>query len=357
MEMPEKVWSLIARSLNGEATPGEQEELIAILRADEALQQQYDLLSHIWKAKEPFQQETDDSASSTVSRIINKARNISDSPPPVLRTKKFMWMAAAVLVVVMAGLIWTKTQTLNVVTPKVALEAKNGSRTQSILPDGSKVWLNAGSKLYYENDFRGTTREVRLDGEAFFDIAHITNRPFIVHTSGIDIKVLGTAFNVKSYEDDKNVETTLYRGLVEVIRKDEPGKAIELRPNQRLIIQRQAANAPDILSEEAKPASQANTTSFTIAEIDSSKQESERIEIAWLYSRLEFRGDSFSELAKKMERWYNVRIIFTDAKVKQLSFDGSFEKENVEQAFAALKAANAFNYKINENEISVGSPD
>ena len=103
------------------------------------------------------------------------------------------------------------------------LLSTKGSRSRSLLPDGTTVWLNAGSKLYYENDFNGT-REVRLEGEAFFDVVKQTDRPFIVHTSGIDIKVLGTAFNVKSYPEDKTVETTLYRGLVQVFRQEDTPK-------------------------------------------------------------------------------------------------------------------------------------
>jgi ferric-dicitrate binding protein FerR (iron transport regulator) len=124
-----------------------------------------------------------------------------------------------------------------------------------------------------------------------------------------------------------------------------------------LIVPRQAANDLVTLSEDTKPSPTEIAASFTIADIDSSKLESERIETAWLYSRLEFRGNSFEDLAKKMERWYNVSISFTDDKVKLLSFDGSFEKENIEQALVALKAANAFTYKINDNEISIGSPE
>ena len=109
-----------------------------------------------------------------------------------------------------------------------------------------------------------------------------------------------------------------------------------------------------------KPSSskQISPATFTIAHIDSTKKENERFETAWLYSRLEIRRDNFEEIAKKLERWYNVTILFTDEKVKELSFTGIFEDENVEQVFALLKIANnKFNYKINNHEIFVGSAD
>jgi ferric-dicitrate binding protein FerR (iron transport regulator) len=93
---------------------------------------------------------------------------------------------------------------------------------------------------------------------------------------------------------------------------------------------------------------------FIKTHIDSTKSESERFETAWLYSRLEFRGSNFEDLAHKLERWYNVTIVFTDEKVKNLNFYGSFEKENVEQAFKALQVAvPVFDYKIENQQVMV----
>jgi ferric-dicitrate binding protein FerR (iron transport regulator) len=365
MDTSVTIWRLIARVLNGEASSKEQQELIDILRQDESLQQQYDLLSRIWKEKNGhIENEDSDAAKKTISRIINKAEQESRYfDMPVQRNRQIrrkVWMAAAsVLILVSAGWLWSNSRSSANEPKQEAIEARKGSRSRSLLPDGTIVWLNAGSKISYDDDFTGATREVKLEGEAFFDVVKQPNRPFIVHTSGIDIKVLGTAFNVKSYPEDKTVETTLYRGSVKVFRHEETEKvAIQLKPNEKLILSKQAANAASALPEQVQTTASSIKeipASFTIAHIDSTKKESERFETAWLYSRLEFRGDSFEELARKLERWYNVTIVFTDEKVKQLSFDGSFEKENIEQAFIALKEANSFTYKINNHEISVGS--
>ena len=88
-----------------------------------------------------------------------------------------------------------------------------GSYKASInLPDGSKVWLNGDSKITYDGDFQGKTREVHLSGEAFFDVAKDKTRPFIIHTRTINLKVLGTAFNVRSYDNEKETETALVHG-------------------------------------------------------------------------------------------------------------------------------------------------
>lgn len=359
------IWHLIARVLNGEATSEEEQQLVAILRQDESLQQQFDLLSRIWKEKHGHPEFEDKvAAQSTVSRIINKAESEGiylQMPDKRKRTgKRRMWLAAASVLILISSGWFVMGNSSSGNEPKAeAIEAKKGSRSRSLLPDGTTVWLNAGSKISYIGDFTGATREVRLEGEAFFDVVKQPDRPFIVHTSGIDIKVLGTAFNVKSYPEEDSVETTLYRGSVKVFREeDSEKKAIQLKPNEKLILAKQAAIAPGQVSANNRPSSivaEKLPGNFTIAHIDSTKKESERFETAWIYSRLEFRGDSFEELARKLERWYNVTIVFNDEKVKQLYFNGSFEKETIAQAFAALKSAVPFNYNIKGHEITVGS--
>jgi transmembrane sensor len=356
--------------LNGEASSSEQEELNHLLSQDEALQQQYDLLERIWKEKSDNSKEEEEedniNASDTISRIISRAAIESDDAEMVTRRKRqrrrrnISLGTGSLICVIVAGWFWKNSNVSSSVTQKPVKETiitQNGSRTRSLLADGTTVWLNAGSKLYYENDFNGATREVRLEGEAFFDVVKQPNRPFIVHTSGIDIHVLGTAFNVKSYPEDKNVETTLYRGLVQVLRQeDAAGKAIQLRPNQKLILSKQAAIETVKLSEDKRPLFKGIPASFIITPIDSTKKESERIETAWRYNRLEFVGDNFEEVAKKLERWYNVTIVFTDEKVKQLNgLMGSFETETVAEAFAALKELYPINYKITNHEIFVES--
>ena len=362
------IWQLVARVLNEEASVDEQQELMEILRKDETLQQQYDLLNRIWKEKQAMGDYRDkEAAQQAISRIINKAENQDPSVEMVLaargpRRRRAWTIAASVLIVATGGWFLFGNRSGHHRDSNNAkeefIEAKNGSKTNSKLPDGTTVWLNAGSKLTYDNNLRGPVRNVTLVGEAFFDVTKDPKRPFIVHTSGIDIKVLGTAFNVKAYPEDKTVETTLYRGSVKVFREEESeDKAIRLKPNEKLILPKKAAIGEKELSTVVRtaPANLPLRTSFTIAHIDSTKKENERLETAWLYSRLEFRGDNFEELARKMERWYNITISFTDDKVKELSFNGSFEGETVEEAFNALKQTNKFNYKINNNEVSVGS--
>lgn len=372
MELTDRTWHLMARILNKEASPAEQEEWAGLLQADPSLQQQFDLLYHIWIQKDkPVADE--ENAKQVIRKIIDKAGNASPEeqyPDPAFsrrrRRRLRMPIAIATLAVLLTGawVIWGKDKPASgnstvagssTALPE-ALIVKNGSRSRFVLPDGTTAWLNAGSKLYYENDFTGATREVRLEGEAFFDVVKHPERPFIVHTSAIDIRVVGTAFNVKSYPEDKNVETTLYRGRVDVFRPAHSAQPpIVLQPNQKLILSKEAATDTEELSKQQTSVPQAVTANYRITTIDSTKKENERFETAWLYSRLECRGDSFEQLARKLERWYNVSILLTDEKVKHLSVNVVFENETIEQAFAALGEAFPIRYKITNNEISVGS--
>ncbi len=335
------------------------------MRQDEELQQQYEVLAHIWKENHNNIDDQDNiNVQNALYRIINRAASETDQADFFAIQKKrknrrrITLLSFLSLIVVIAGWFWISREP-GVIARELAQEpiiANYGSRSRSLLPDGTTVWLNAGSKLHYENDFNGTTREVRLEGEAFFDVVKQADRPFIVHTSGIDIRVLGTAFNVKSYPEDTTVETTLYRGLVQVSREEDIiKKQIQLKPNEKLILLKQAAKEEKKLSLiNASPAMKA-PQNFIITHIDSTKKESERFETAWLYSRLEFRGNSFEELALKLERWYNVTIVFADDRVKKLSVTGILESETVEQAFVALKEAFPINYKINNQDILVSS--
>lgn len=360
-------WTLLARCLHGEATIEEQEELSVLLQQDEILQRQYELLNHIWHDNKDDKPETGTlPGSDKINHLIYKAELAEyDQRASLRRLNRRRWWSAASVIFMLGLAAWFWQRSRYAVAGSGSadvperLVAKNGSRIRSLLADGTTVWLNAGSSLEYVTDFSGRTREVRLTGEAYFDVIKMPERPFIVHTSDIDIRVLGTVFTVKSYPDDDSVETTLYHGSVKVLRiGDEEKNAVQLRPNQKFVLSRQAANKPEALSENEQPVPKELPLSFAILPIDSTRKESERIETAWLYSRLEFRGDNFEELARKLERWYNVKIVLTDEKVKKLSVDGSFEKETVAQAFAALKAGFPnLEYKINNNEIYVGLSD
>lgn len=359
------LWFLFARSLSGEITAQEQSILKTILDQDIALQQQFDLMNRMWNAGEKNYVDTDDEEKNSISHILQlvKMDVVQEEELPAIGTEKrkswlpgILKVAAIVILVVSSWMFFGSSKKAGEDLTKT-LSAENGSRTRTILPDGSTVWVNAGSHISFDNDFKGQTREVTLNGEAYFDVVKNPQQPFIVHVSGYDIRVLGTAFNVKSYPDDKTIETTLLRGLVQVTKQGETKqRPIFLHPNEKLILDKNPVvesvdKQPEPVAHSASPAN----TEYKITQLDSGIEESARIETAWVYNRLEFRGDSFDDLAAKLERWYNVNIFFDDDKVKQLSFNGSFQQETIDQALTALKTAAAFDFAITGKDIHISS--
>lgn len=362
METPERIWFLLSRSLSGDATEQDKEELNSLLQQHPELMQQYDILHQLWSVNESSYEEP--AADDKINRILQLAAAesiVKQEAAPVVRVKKWrkLYWAAAAITAIIAGswmfAVWQKKH--NALSANEVIAPK-GSKTRTILPDGSTVWLNAGSRIVYAN-FSGPVREITLEGEAYFDVVHAENaathqkKPFIVHAGSIDIKVLGTAFNVKSYPEEKTIETTLIRGLVQITRKgDKSGEPVYLHPNEKIVLPVNSSDA-GIVKNPASPAS--SQTTEQIIRIDSTVKENEHLETAWVFNRLEFRGDNFEQLALKLERWYNIKIYFEDDAARQLVFNGSLQTETVEQAFMALKEAVPFEVSINNNEVFIKS--
>lgn len=347
----------MARVLSDEATASERDELQHALQHNPALQQQYDLLQQLWTPSHYSHP-----SHSRVDKVLRKARireqhqqDTANNSVPVRRLWPRRWMvgvAASLLIVISATIyIWSRpaesVQLAGAVTFTDSITTQNGNRSHLVLPDGSRVWLNAGSRLFYKKNFDGKIREVQLIGEAFFDVVRMPEKPFIVHAYGVNIRVLGTMFNVKCYPGDENVETTLLHGSVAVSQPGDPDKrTILLSPNEKLSIRKEVAVIAD---------QQVAASPYSIRQIDTTVKPAYLPETSWVYNRLEFKGDDFVSLAEKMERWYNVRFQFKDERVKQLRFIGSFENETVEQALNALQLVANFSYQIHNNEISIRS--
>src|SRR6266404_8039455 len=128
-------------------------------------------------------------------------------------------------------------------SPLSRVSTKPGSTSQIQLPDGSVVWLNASSNLTYDKNFGKTFREVNLTGEAFFNVTKDPSHPFIIHTKVIDVKVLGTEFNVKGYPNDAYTETSLIRGSVEVTVKNRADEKHYLKPNEKISVANNMVNS------------------------------------------------------------------------------------------------------------------
>ena len=232
----------------------------------------------------------------------------------------------------------------------------NGSKSFLVLPDSTKVWLNSGTTLKYSSQFLTHSREVYLEGEAYFDVKHRGDIPMVVKTSTIQIKVFGTSFNVKSFSDENIVETTLLKGSVSLETLDKNGfvtKTVSIKPNEIATFIKETGQFKVITPGPQNEIHQKIPQKEQLKAADTKKAESIDANTAWKDNRLTFRRKSIEDLIKLMERWYGVEIILKNEDLRKYSFTGTFENETVEQALNALSYTYPFHFTINKNIITI----
>jgi ferric-dicitrate binding protein FerR (iron transport regulator) len=274
------------------------------------------------------------------------------------------WIAAASILALLTtgALVYLQNKNRNKTeAPVAALTAsrevatKYGARTFIVLPDSSKCWLNAGSKVQYANGFAGGKRELTLYGEAFFDVRHDVAHPFIIHAGKLDVKVLGTSLNVKAYPGDSLVETTLIKGKVEIDFAGDPFSKIVLRPSEKVVIHTSPADmaARTGIASHGVPAVTPIPLKFTRQELVPDPKDGTLEETSWVENKLVFRKEAFSRLAMKLERWYDVKIRFEDEKYLKDTFTGAFKDQRIEEVMQALQISSAFHYRISGDSIRI----
>lgn len=234
----------------------------------------------------------------------------------------------------------------------------HGGKKHIELPDGTSIWLNAGSKLTYDNNFAKNNRNVYLEGEALFDVEKNAELPFIVRTENILIKVLGTVFNVEAYPNEPNSQTTLISGKVQVSLNEEPGRTIVLSPHEKLTVNKNTiaknTDTKRFGSHKLPVIPVANKLKYQVQTIPLNPIDSVSLtETAWVHGRLAFVHESFGEVAKQLERRYNVKITFEDKQLKTVMMSGIFKKETIDEALHVLQMITRFNYKINGDSMYI----
>ena len=235
-------------------------------------------------------------------------------------------IASIIILLVLGGSGWYiseyNSQKNNIAT---IYEAPLKAQREIVLEDGSRIFLNSGSTLDISKDFCEVNRTVRLSGEAFFEVTKNVDRPFLVITeSGMIIKVLGTRFNVKSYKNDKTVETTLVSGKVEIYDGDETDLLLTLLPKQRATF-----NKKD--------------NKLNVDRVETSKITS------WKEGVLFFDNEPISQVVGYLERWYGVKITIKDSEIKKYTFSGKFRRENeIKEVLELLEISSPISYEYNE---------
>jgi ferric-dicitrate binding protein FerR (iron transport regulator) len=359
-------WSLLSKKLS-------QDELHLILLNNPELQHQADMLTEMWK--QPLKNRDIVINESTYVRHIMKHKDdffadvlheeagsteiIIEEKRGFFNKRRVILFSIPVLLILGTAAFYFFSQ--NKVSGPVAgksissVATKNGNRTKIVLPDGSQVWLNAGSTLDYNNaDFNKEIREVSLNGEAYFDVTKNAEKPFIIHTKKMDIKVIGTAFNVRSYNDDKIAEASLIRGTIEVTLKDRKDQKILLKPNEKIsvvneepkqetkpekvnLVKSTPVLIPQIVVKEIKP----NPTYNIIGEI------------AWTQNKLYFEDETFEDIGHRMERWYGKKVTIANESLKSVHYTGNFENETMEEVLSYLKLSRSFNFRIGSDNVVI----
>jgi len=267
-------------------------------------------------------------------KITNIYNHTADQDPSVEQAKKrffntvtpktVVWKNmlkyAAVLIVILSGtyfyntFFWNKNQ--------IVVQTSFGEQRNIELSDGSKIWLNASSRLSYDVE---NPRTLQLEGEGFFEVAKDTSRPFTVTTPDhITVTALGTSFNVKSYIDSPITETKLLTGKVKVTSNTQFEESVTMIPNDQVIFYK-------------------NTR-----EVVKSKMDGNQSIIAWKEGKIQFENKTFREIAIDLKAYFGKDIRFKNEDIAASKFTGSFDTETpINEIFEILTISKSFIYKLN----------
>jgi len=205
------------------------------------------------------------------------------------------------------------------------ISTPNGGEFKVVLADGSKVWLNAASSLRFPAAFAGNERNVILTGEAYFEIAKDASKPFTVTANGTTTRVLGTHFNIKAYNDEEDVITTLIEGSVRI---ESNGQQKNLIPGQQALIR-----------------TDGNNISVSPADVDDA--------VAWKNGYFTFRNENIKDIMKRISRWYDISVTY-ETGVDANAFGGTFSRsKSLKQLLKSLEITNTIHFKIEGKNVTV----
>ena len=317
---------LIYKYLENTATDDEMKQVLDWLDADPAHMRELDELDKVMAASVIY---GPDVLSPAPAR--KAARRISLGRIPLRRIVRYAAELAAVAVVGvgLARMLaddrigeWARRTT--------ALEVPAGQYLSMELQDGTKVWLNSASSVEYVAPFFSRERRVKMDGEAYFEVQHDAQAPFVVSTNGLDIKVLGTRFNIRNDDNDHRITTVLLEGAVKAYASGDEKAAVRLRPSQQLVFD-------------------TRTGAMRLTDEPSADRS-----INWIDGRFCFEHDTFAEIVAELKRYYNVDVRFMDDALRSERFSGDFRVEDgIYHIMSVLQLTYKFTYKVVGNDIEI----
>ena len=257
---------------------------------------------------------------------------------PKAKTFRLGWIkyaAAVLLMVVTVGYLSYKGGQNEIQSSfgDIVIATPQGSRTQLSLPDGSKVWLNAGSSISYSQGFGYIDRLVNLVGEGYFEVAHNEKLPLSVVSENVCVKVLGTKFNFRDYPTDAEAIVSLTEGSVAMCSKKNPDEGRLLKPGQRATVDKESGRI--------------HVESYEVAN-----------SMKWTNGRLLFDGEPLPDIVKTLERSYNVKITIADCNLRKLRFYGDFirQEQTLVEVLDALESTGKLRYERNGKNVILLNP-
>ncbi|OQP63909.1 hypothetical protein A3860_23555 [Niastella vici] len=360
----DRIWQLLTKRFNKEISKQELEELELLLRKNQGSIQVNELLTAFDGLT--FRPVSDAAMIKRSANVLKETiaasapdggdETAGDDQGPVVpygksRVRIMMALVVLVPVIVFLSSIWKKNEPAKEMATVNEIKTDVGTKTTIKLPDGSIAVLNAGSSLSYNKDFGINSREIKLTGEAYFDIRKNPEMPLAVHAGTVDIWVKGTTFNVKAFPKDSTIEAALFTGIIELVSHKDPERKILLRPNEKIVISRSPVEKE--LNPSSNNTTPVNEEIVSLGRIKPDPVDSSYAEIAWLQNKLVFHSELFSQIARDMERRYNVTIKFLDASVSELKFTGSFTNESLVEALDAVKSIVPFHYTIENKTVLI----
>jgi len=353
---------VLIKYIEGRATKAEQESVDNWLNLDSSNQKYFEKIEKVWLSFDDLK----DLKLIDVNKDWNLLEKRIEKKTPalflknaMLLTRPFRQFAAVFLLgIVIASLFFlVKNNKESFSGTKSAsagyeLTVPLGQQSELVLPDGTNVKINSGSKLSIPANYSNTNRKVGLDGEAFFKVKKDASNPFIVNTSGINIKVTGTTFNVRAYPDEQLIETTLIEGTIFLSKSQSTTEdEVELTPNHKAILIK--SNDISVSAGIMRDFKQA----LRVGEILVSDSIDTQEAISWTQGKIIFNNEYFDVIINRLEKYYGVKIQIEDESLKKQKYTGTLKKVSVKQTLRALQLTTAFTYIINDSVIILSKND
>jgi len=324
VEISELQYDLITKELTSEISKEEKKLLESELSENLELRQKNEILKKFWFNYYPK------SLPNQIIKKTEKKLGFSYYSKSLISFGLFYKVAATVLLILSLGYIGYLHFTPPIETSLNEYVTLPGEVKEFVLSDGTKVWLNAKTVLIASEPFIDENREVLLIGEGYFEVARDEEKPFIIKTSGLKTKVLGTHLNISAHPGDSKTEVTLYEGKVELTDKNRSENKVEMKPGQKVSFTNDENNFYIKSNELEKPAE-------------------------WRTGILRFYDEDLNSISKKLERKFMTRIFIVDDEVGKLSFTASFNTEPLDKILNLLKEAHHFKTINTTNGIIIKS--